>query len=67
MSADVPFLDGGGRGAGVGFNIGKMIMSELEASEKSGLDKALEDIENGKVFQAKDTDDLFKQILGENR
>lgn len=44
-----------------------MIMSELEASGKSGLDKAFEDIENGKVYQAKDTEDLFKQILGENR
>ena len=67
MPADVPFLDGGRHGTGVGFNIGKMIMSELEASEKSGLDKAFEDIENGKVYQAKDTEDLFKQILGENR
>ena len=31
---------------------------------KAGLDKALEDVEAGRVYKAKDVDDLFKQILG---
>ena len=31
---------------------------------KSGIDKGLEDIRNGNVFHAKDSEDLIKQILG---
>jgi hypothetical protein len=31
---------------------------------KTGLDKALDDVKNGRVYKAKDADDLFKQILG---
>lgn len=31
---------------------------------KTGLDKALEDVEAGRVYKAKDVDDLFTQILG---
>ena len=32
-------------------------------TKKCGLDKALEDVEAGRVYKAKDVDDLFKQIL----
>lgn len=31
---------------------------------KKGLDKALDDVKAGRVYKAKDTEDLFKQILG---
>ena len=31
---------------------------------KTGLDAALEDIKAGRVYHAKDVDDLFKQCLG---
>lgn len=37
---------------------------EVTTSKKSGLDAALEEIEKGKVYKAKDVDDLFQQILG---
>ena len=36
----------------------------VEPTPKSGLDKALEDVKAGRVYKAKDVDDLFKQILG---
>lgn len=32
-------------------------------TKKCGLDKALEDVEAGRVYKAKDVDDLFRQIL----
>ena len=32
-------------------------------SKKCGLDEALEDVEAGRVYQAKDVDDLFKQLM----
>lgn len=32
--------------------------------EKSGIDKALDDIKAGRVYEAKSVDDMFKQILG---
>lgn len=32
--------------------------------QKKGLDKALDDVKAGRVYKAKDVDDLFKQILG---
>lgn len=38
----------------------------VEPTPKSGLDKALEDVKAGRVYKAKDVDDLFKQILGWN-
>ena len=38
----------------------------VEPTPKSGLDKALEDVKSGRVYKAKDVDDLFKQILGWN-
>jgi len=33
-------------------------------TKKCGLDEALEDVKAGRVYHAKDVDDLFKQILG---
>lgn len=38
----------------------------MEASKKKrcGLDEALEDIQARRVYNAKDVDDLFEQILG---
>lgn len=30
----------------------------------SGIDRALKDVEEGRVYKAKDVDDLFNQILG---
>ncbi len=36
----------------------------LKLQRKSGIDKGLEDIRKGNVFQAKNSEDLIKQILG---
>ncbi|MBR1804589.1 MAG: hypothetical protein IJ775_06795 [Muribaculaceae bacterium] len=36
----------------------------MKKKRKSGIDKAIEDISKGNVFQAKDADDLINQILG---
>ena len=33
-------------------------------SRKSGLDKALDDLREGRVYHAKDSQELFQQILG---
>jgi hypothetical protein len=33
-------------------------------AHKCGLDLAIDDIKNGRVYEAKDVDDLFRQILG---
>lgn len=33
--------------------------------EKTGVDKALEDVKANRVHRAKNTDDMFKRILGE--
>ena len=32
--------------------------------KKNGLDEALEDIDEGRIFEAKSVDDMFEQILG---
>ena len=32
--------------------------------KKSGIEKAMEDVKTGRVYKAKDADELFKQILG---
>lgn len=37
----------------------------LTKKRKSGLEKALEDEKEGRVFEANDVDDMFKQILDE--
>ncbi|MBR1916970.1 MAG: hypothetical protein IKO67_05080 [Bacteroidaceae bacterium] len=36
----------------------------LRLQRKSGIDKGLDDIRKGKVFHAKNSQDLIKQILG---
>lgn len=35
----------------------------VKPKTKSGLGKALDDVKAGRVYKAKDVDDLFKQIL----
>lgn len=39
-------------------------LSVLNARKKSGIERGLEDIRKGNVFQANDSQDLIKQILG---
>lgn len=39
-------------------------MGWVVCKQKSGIEKSLEDAKAGRVFEAKDVDDLFKQILG---
>lgn len=39
-------------------------LSALTAQKQSGIEKGLEDIRKGNVYQAKDSQDLIKQILG---
>ena len=36
---------------------------KLVKPKKNGLDKAIEDIENGNVYAAKDMDDFVKQMM----
>ncbi|MBQ9637778.1 MAG: hypothetical protein IJV36_07815 [Prevotella sp.] len=44
--------------------ISKKMGWSLKLQKKSGIEKGLDDIRQGNVFHAKDTDDLIKQILG---
>lgn len=39
------------------------IVNDTPDIEKSGLDKALDDIKAGRVYEADSVDDMFKQIL----
>ncbi len=39
-------------------------MGWVFSEKKSGIEKGLEDIEVGRVYSAKDSQDLIKQILG---
>jgi len=39
-------------------------MSIISAKKKKGIERGLEDIEKGNVFEAKDSEDLVKQIFG---
>lgn len=48
----------------IGYMKGVSIVNEAPARKKSGLDKALEDIKAGRVYEADSVDDMFKQILG---
>ena len=43
---------------------GVSIVEVISTPKKSGLDAALEDVREGRVYKAKSTDDLFQQILG---
>lgn len=36
----------------------------IDTKRISGIDKALKDVEEGRVYKAKNVDDLFNQILG---
>ncbi len=37
-------------------------ISKARRSRKSGLDEALEDVKEGRIYHAKSVDDLFKQL-----
>ena len=37
---------------------------EAKKTRVSGIDKGLEDIKKGRVYHAKDSEDLIRQILG---
>lgn len=39
-------------------------LSTITKKKKTGIEKGLEDIRKGNVYQAKDSQDLIKQILG---
>ena len=41
-----------------------VISGRLKQPRRSGIDEALDDIRNGRVYHAKSVDDMFKQILG---
>jgi len=45
--------------AGMGWS-----MSIFTQKKKSGIEKGLDDIKKGNVYEAKDSADLIKQILG---
>ena len=38
----------------------------IRKPRKSGIQQALEDVEAGRVYEAKDVDDLFRQCLEES-
>ena len=44
--------------------ISKKMGWSLRVPRKSGIEKGLEDIRNGNVYHAKNSEDLIKQILG---
>ena len=48
----------------IGLMKGVFIVEIIPTPKKSGLDAALEDVKEGRVYKAKSTDDLFQQILG---
>lgn len=48
----------------IGLMKGVSIVEIIPTPKKSGLDAALDDVKEGRVYKAKSTDDLFKQILG---
>ena len=39
-----------------------VVISNPKKKRKTGLDKALEDVAEGRVYHASDVDDLFKQL-----
>ena len=43
----------------------KKEMEKIRTEKKSSFEKAIEDIEAGRVYEAKDVDDLFAQCLGD--
>lgn len=45
-------------------SLGGVIVQAKTGVKKGSLDKALEDVKAGRVHEAKDVDDMMKQILG---
>ena len=43
---------------------GVSIVDVTSTPKKSGLDAALDDVKEGRMYKAEGTDDFFKQILG---
>ena len=41
-----------------------VITGKLSYKRRKGIDEALDDIRNGRVYHAESVDDMFKQILG---
>lgn len=39
-----------------------VVISDTRKKRKTGLDEALEDVAEGRVFHSTDVDDLFKQL-----
>lgn len=48
----------------IGYMRGVHILNDTPARKKNGIDKALDDIKAGRVYEAKSVDDMFQQILG---
>ena len=44
--------------------IASVKLVHTKTAKKSGIEKALDDVKDGRVYHAKSVDDLFKQILG---
>ena len=44
---------------------GVSIARSARKKHKSGLEEALDDVKNGRVYRAEGVDDLFQKILGE--
>ena len=44
---------------------GVSIARSARKKPKSGLEEALDDVKNGRVYRAESVDDLFQKILGE--
>ena len=44
---------------------GVSIARSARKKRKSGLEEALDDVKNGRVYRAESVDDLFQKILGE--
>jgi len=41
-----------------------VIVEKIKPHHKNCIDEALEDVKEGRVYQADSVDDMFKQILG---
>ena len=41
-----------------------VITERLSPKRRKGIDEALDDVRNGRVYHAESVDDMFKQILG---
>ena len=41
-----------------------VITEKLVPRRRKGIDEALDDVQNGRVYHAESVDDMYKQILG---